>query len=204
MKTIETKGEMKREELFNKAVEYFMNGDYQNSLFCYSLILKEYPEDKEARIGALLCDMAMESATEAHALFDYYTVLKEEDEEGNAEEIIEDLIDSFNTDSEKINRLLKNTQNFDVDMEDGINYNDFKMLIEDRGSFRRAFEDIMFSTRVIIEEKKDFIDFLEQLIKNGFDEMALSYLEDAYTIYPADEKLQELFEKIKPMTNHEN
>jgi len=209
LKEIETekimkKGDMKKEELFDKAIKYFMEGDYKNALFFFSLILKEYPEDKESRIGVLLCDMALDGATEAHALFDYYTVLKDGDEEGNAEDLIEDLIHSFNNDPQSINRVIKNGPDYDTDFEDGINYNDFKMLIENRGSFKRAFEDIMFSTRVIIEEKNDFIDFLEQLIKNGFNEMALNYLEDAYSIYPADKKLQELFEKIKPMSNHEN
>ncbi len=46
-----------------------------------------------------------------------------------------------------------------------------------RGSFRVAFEDIMFSTKVAIENKEDFYDFVTKLIDNGFENTAYTYLE---------------------------
>ena len=35
-----------------------------------------------------------------------------------------------------------------------------------RGGFKSVFEDIMFSTRVMIDNRDDFLEFLQNLIKN--------------------------------------
>ncbi len=69
-------------------------------------------------------------------------------------------------------------------------------LIEARGSFKEAFEDIMFSTKVIISRKEDFVDFLAKLIENGFVEISLNYLESAVTLFPNDEQLLTLIKKV--------
>lgn len=60
-------------------------------------------------------------------------------------------------------------------LENGIKYEDFIALIQSRGSFKEVFEDIMFSTKVIISRKEDFVDFLAKLIENGFVEVSLNY-----------------------------
>ena len=54
----------------------------------------------------------------------------------------------------------------------------------------------MFSTRVVISEKRDFISFLDDLVTNGFNEMALNYLESASAIFPSSKKIRDLFDKI--------
>ena len=69
-------------------------------------------------------------------------------------------------------------------------------LIEARGSFKEAFEDIMFSTKVIISRKEDFVDFLAKLIENGFVEISLNYLESAVTLFPNDEQLLTLIKRV--------
>ncbi|MBN2832720.1 MAG: tetratricopeptide repeat protein, partial [Campylobacterales bacterium] len=79
----------------------------------------------------------------------------------------------------------------------GIKYEDFLTLIESRGSFKEAFEDIMFSTKVIISKKEDFVDFLSKLMENGFVEMSLNYLESAVTLFPNDEQLLSLIKKVQ-------
>ena len=55
----------------------------------------------------------------------------------------------------------------------------------------------MFSTKVIIHKKDDFIDFLEKLIDNGFKEVSMNYFESASQLYPHDEKLQQLVKKVE-------
>ena len=84
-----------------------------------------------------------------------------------------------------------------INAENGIKYEDFLALIESRGSFKEAFEDIMFSTKVIISKKEDFVDFLAKLIDNGFIEMSLNYLENAITLFPNDEQLLFLIKKVQ-------
>ena len=54
----------------------------------------------------------------------------------------------------------------------------------------------MFSTKVIITEKEDFVDFLDKLIEHGYTDMALSYLESALGAYPSDEPLRKLLKKL--------
>ena len=84
-----------------------------------------------------------------------------------------------------------------INAENGIKYEDFMSLIQSRGSFKEAFEDIMFSTKVIISKKEDFVDFLAKLIENGFVEISLNYLENAVTLFPNDEQLISLIKKAQ-------
>jgi hypothetical protein len=79
-------------------------------------------------------------------LFDYYQIIKLEKD--NPMEIIESIIDDITTSSYQLNNLLSQIEN-DVDNSDGMGYDDFLDLVESKGDFKRAFEDIMFSTKVI-------------------------------------------------------
>ena len=183
------------DQLLKKASEHFMKREYQEALDTYLLVLQHNPTQKEALLGTMLCDMLQEDEEEAVALFEYYIVLKEEKTQ-NPEDVIIAMIKELDRDQEEIAKL------FDMEKEnilgiEGISYSDFMKIVHDRGSFREAFEDIMFSTKVIITKKSDFFDFLDRLIKNGFTDMVYSYLEDASKLYPTDKKLQEFVEKLE-------
>ena len=77
-------------------------------------------------------------------------------------------------------------------------------MVDSGESFKEIFENIMFSTRVIITKKEDFIDFLDNLIEHGFAEMALSYLENALSVYPSDKMLRKLLKKLSKGKKIEN
>jgi len=188
----------KTEKILERAENYFYSGNYEEAMRMYGILLKDFPDLQEARIGAILSDIANENDEEAQALFEYYQVLKNEDNE-NAEKIIEEMIVSLDDALEKISSLLDGTLLGKDEYVNGINYNDFKELVRQRGSFRRAFEDIMFSTRVVITEKNDLLDFLQQLVNNGFNEMAMRYIEGAAIAYPGEEKIQDLIKKMKDL-----
>ncbi len=188
----------KTKKALQRAENYFYSGDYDEAMRQYAILLKDHPQLKEARIGAILTDIAIENDEEAQALFEYYQVLKNENDE-NAEAIIEGMIGTFDNALEKISDILdsallpKETQ----EPVDGIGYCDFKELVGLRGSFKRAFEDIMFSTKVVISEKEDLLDFIQQLVENGFNEMAMRYIEGAAIAYPGESRIQEIIDKIK-------
>ena len=188
----------KTEKILERAENYFYSGNYEEAMRMYGILLKDFPDLQEARIGAILSDIANENDEEAQALFEYYQVLKNEDNE-NAEKIIEEMIVSLDDALEKISSLLDGTLLGKDEYVNGINYNDFKELVRQRGSFRRAFEDIMFSTRVVITEKNDLLDFLQQLVNNGFNEMAMRYIEGVAIAYPGEEKIQDLIKKMKDL-----
>jgi len=77
-------------------------------------------------------------------------------------------------------------------------------VLDEGADFKETFENIMFSTKVIITEKEDFIDFLDKLIEHNFTEMALTYLENALAIYPTDILLMKLLKKLAQGKNIEN
>jgi len=181
--------------LLQRAEGEFLKGDYRNALRSYGLILKDYPTLDEAKIGVYLSDLGIESEEEAQALFDYYQLIKSEKE--NAVDIIDGLIDSLDSSKQYIQELLLNPVQEEVEYGDGIRYADFLSLVESRGSFRKAFEDIMFSTKVVITEKDEFIDFVTQLANDGFDEMALNYLDATTSLFGNDQDVLALYNVVK-------
>jgi len=180
--------------LLERAEGEFLNGDFRNALRSYGLILKDHPTLDEAKIGVYLSDLGIESEEEAQALFDYYQVIKSE--KPNAVDIIDGLIDSLDSSKKQIHELLMNPLEEQVEYGDGIRYSDFLVLIESRGSFREAFEDIMFSTKVVITDKDEFIDFVTQLSKEGFDEMALGYLDATTSLFGDDQDVLALYNVV--------
>lgn len=180
-----------------KGIEKFYVKNFTEAMLQFALALSEDPKSKEARIGAILCDMAAQNEEQAMALFEYYILTKENGAE-DCEDVMEEIINSVEEHSEKIAHLFtENDLEALINAENGIKYEDFMSLIKSRGSFKEAFEDIMFSTKVIISKKEDFVDFLSKLIDNGFIEMSLNYLESAITLFPNDEQLLSLIKKAQ-------
>jgi len=177
------------------ASDSFSKAKYEQALRNYALVLKDYPNSQEAYNGAILSEMAMSGEASAIALFDYYEVLKDEDSE-QADTIIREILNSLDGTMDELSQMLNEPFKNQVEFENGISYEDFKLLVEEDGDFKKIFVNIMFSTRVIISEKDDFLDFLQQLIQNGFQEMALSYVDSALSVYKNDPKLMEIFNNI--------
>jgi len=184
-----------QEILLQRAEKEFLQAEYQQALRLYGLILKDYPNLDDAKVGVYLSDLGIESSDEAQALFDYYLVIRLEKE--NTVDIIKDLIYSLDSTKKELSELL--TDPFDEQMEyaDGIRYSDFLSLIESRGSFKKAFEDIMFSTKVVIRDKTEFINFVKQLADEGFNEMALGYLDATATMFGNDQEVLALYNVVK-------
>ncbi len=177
------------------ANEHFSNEQYAQALRNYALVLKDFPETKAAYNGAILSEMAMSGESGAEALFDYYDVLRE-DNVDQADTIIAEILETMNGTLDQLGELFNEPIKSRIVYEDGILYSEFKELVEDNGDFKRIFENIMFSTRVIITEKEDFVDFLENLIEYNYREMALSYLESALAVYVNDTQLRKLLRSL--------
>lgn len=182
--------------LLDEANAYFINKDYDQALFTYSQLVSQYPQIKEYKLYAIFCDIASEDEAKAISLFDYFTISKDENLD-EAIKYVENVIDAYDGDVEKMMDILKDISASTVDSLDAIKYEDFKQLIIDRGSFRIAFEDIMFSTKVAIESKEDFFDFVSNLIENGFNTTAYSYLDGFNEYFSYDTKIEELYKKLE-------
>ncbi|MEA2047977.1 MAG: hypothetical protein U9O64_05955 [Campylobacterota bacterium] len=181
--------------LLKRAENEFLKGDYVNALRSYGLILKDYPALDEAKVGVYLSDLGIESEEEAQALFDYYQLIKSEKE--NAVDIIDGLIETLDTSKYQLDELLVKPVEEQIEYADGIRYSDFMDLVKSRGSFKKAFEDIMFSTKVVITNKEEFIDFVKLLSKEGFDEMVLSYLDASSKLFGNDQEILALYHVVR-------
>ncbi|MCD6190818.1 MAG: hypothetical protein J7K14_04660 [Sulfurimonas sp.] len=182
-------------KILTQAKDSFSKADFKNALEKFAQVLQNYPNSKEAYNGVILSEMAMSGEGGAEALFDYYEILKEDDRE-QADFIMEEILQNMDGSLEKLSEVFAEPLRDRLELEDGILYQDFKTIIEGGESFKETFENIMFSTRVIITKKEDFIDFLDNLIDHDFAEMALTYLENALSIYPSDELLRKLLKKL--------
>jgi len=177
--------------LLQRAQDQFLNKDYINALRIYGLLLKDYPLSKDARVGAYLSDMGLDLDDDAQALFDYYLTIRGSIDD--AEEIINELSKTIYSTRIIIQDQIDNITEEQPELQNGISYDDFVALIDNKGNFREAFENIMFSTKVIITTKSDFIDFVNRLITAKYYDIALKYLDsigdnfygsqDVYSLY---------------------
>jgi len=182
-------------QILSQAKDSFSKAEYKNALENFATVLQNYPNSREAYNGVILAEMALSGEGGAEALFNYYEVLKVDDKE-QADVIMSKILQDIDGSLEKLSKVFTDPIRERLESEDGILYKDFKNILDEGGEFRETFENIMFSTRVIITQKDDFLDFLDRLIEHDFEEMALTYLENALSIYPSDKLLRKLFKKL--------
>ena len=182
--------------LLNEANSFFTQKKFEKALFLYSQLSSEFPDNKEYQIYALFCDVASEDEEKAMSLYDYFAVVKDENLE-DAIKYVEDVINAYDGDIDKMMEILKEVSSSTIDSLDAIRYEDFKKLIDSRGSFRIAFEDIMFSTKVAIENKDDFFDFVTKLIDNDFNTTAYTYLDGFNEYFSYDQEIEKLYKKLE-------
>jgi len=180
--------------LLNNAQKKFLEDKFNDSLREYGLIYRDNPTLQEAKIGVFLSDLALDNEMEAKALFEYYQVIKDERDDAHIEidEIIQDLYQT----QAKIQDIFLKPLKDKAEYEDGIRYSDFVSHIKYRGGFKEALEDIICSTRVILTNKDEFRDFIIQLIDNGFDDMAISYLDNTAYLFGNDQEILKLYELV--------
>ncbi|WP_419770409.1 MAG: hypothetical protein ACNI3C_01035 [Candidatus Marinarcus sp.] len=182
--------------LLNDAHLLFSQKQYDKAIFLYSQLSSMYPDNKEYPQYALFCDIASEDENKGISLFDYFSVVKN----SNLDEAIayvDNVIKAFDGDNEKMLKMLEDITHSTIESLDAVTYDDFIKLVESRGSFRVAFEDIMFSTKVAIDSKEDFFDFVTKLIDNDFNNTAYSYLDGFNDIFSYDKKVEELYKKLE-------
>ena len=182
--------------LLNEANSFFTQKKFEKALFLYSQLSSNFPQNKEYPIYALFCDIASEDEEKAISLYDYFSIIKDENLE-EAIRYVEDVINAYDGDIDKMMEVLKELSTSTVESLDAIRYEDFKKLIDSRGSFRIAFEDIMFSTKVAIENKDDFFDFVTKLIDNDFNSTAYTYLDGFNEYFSYDKEIEKLYKKLE-------
>lgn len=187
------------QQIVDNANAAFVSKDYSKALFLFGQLSSLESSNEEYKLCAIFCDIATENEEKAQALYDYLTIAKAEDKD-TAITYIYDLIEAYDGDQEKMMSILKDITNQSVESLEAIQYEDFINLVKDRGSFRIAFEDIMFSTKIALESKEDFFDFVEKLIDNGFNTTAYSYLDSFNEYFSYDSHIEKLYKKLDEKT----
>ena len=163
-----TANDLKILELANSL---YASGKYLKAMQKYNELVSKYPDNEEFKLYILLCDIATENEEKSNMFYDYFTVAKIENLD-NAIEYVKGMIKAYDGDVEEITKLLQEISSMAVESLDAIDYKDFLELVQSRGNFKEAFEDIMFSTKVAITSKDDFFDFVNKLIDNDFETSA--------------------------------
>lgn len=184
------------DNLLQKAHGFFVAGEYDKALFLYSQASFSNPNNVEYQIYALFCDIASEDDARAQELFDYFLIQKE-DNLDIAIKYVQDSVNAYDGDQELILKMIQDVSEQTIQSLDAIDYTDFLELEKTRGSFKIAYEDIMFSTKVSISNKDDLVDFINKLIENGFDTTAYSYLDGFNEVFSYDKDLTDLYEKLE-------
>lgn len=190
--------------ILSEAKKYFSQSNYQKALEKFAAALQKDPSSKEAFNGVILSEMALSGEGGAEELFDYYEILQSEDKE-SADEIMSEILENMDGALEQLSEVFAEPLRNRLEAEDGILYEDFaEILRQNGGDFKKIFDSVMFSTKVIITKREDFLRFLDQLIENRYNEMALNYLENALSIFPTDTQLRNLFKKLATRLGVEN
>ena len=109
-------------------------------------------------------------------------------------------ISSIDKDMEEILKMVefkKQEDKQENEFEDGyaLNYQDFLKSEEELG-FQKSFENIIYSTKLVIDNRDDFLDFLEKLLDNGYKDMTLNYIENVMPHFWANDRFIKLQEKL--------
>lgn len=183
----------------NKAKLAFNKRQYLRVLeiLSYAHLLLDKLDDKESLyfdMLSMLSDMALEYEDEARALFEYYQVIRSKNDQ-EALEIVLEMIENFDKNLYALNLAIWSLQEAEIDKNDGILYEDFEIHSAKVG-FKEAFEDLMFSSKIIFTNKNEFLFFVRNLVKFGFEDIAINYFENAGNLLSFDKDFMRLYQKI--------
>lgn len=189
----------KKRILIRKGFEHFESKQYQSAMQLFSDALRLDENDLEAKIGVLLTDMASDFPNESHGFYELYQTMLDNNPRSLRQKVQQSILESiksFDNGLEKLSAIFFDEQK-DIKAEQisGIFYSDFKAICESK-SFKEAFENLLFSTKIIFTQKEDFYSFLNDLLDNGYAEYCLQYVESMREIVFYDPKLEAILKRL--------
>ena len=195
---------MNSADIYNEANFAFAQKDYKRAFFLYNSLLSEYPQNKEYEMLAVISDIASENEERAIFLNDFFVVAVDKLGLEEALRITQSFISAYDGNDEKYYEVMQIMTKQEIEHINAISYDDFKNVVLSRGSFKKAFEDIRFCTKIALNSQVDFIDFITQLIENDFANYALAYLDGFAQFFPFDNQLIELYKKLEGKDSDNN
>ena len=161
-------------------IKAFRENDFHNAKLFFVLAY-EKRKNQKLLVFISLCTLALTSYEEAILLFEFYL------KHYKHASIVKDMEKLLNVSESRLN-LAKNLKD---DENKALSYKDFLESEKELG-FKQSFENVIFANKLIISDKNDFLDFLEKLLDNGYEEMMLNYLENTSTIFSGNQKFERL------------
>jgi tetratricopeptide (TPR) repeat protein len=183
------------QKILTQAHTLFTSREYNKALFLYSQVVSLDPTNIEYQLYCIFCDLSYENEEKAQNLFEYFNVAKDLNF-NDAVKYVQDILNAYDGDNDKMMNLLKDISATNTESLDAIEYKDFMSLVDSRGSFKEAYQNIMFSTKVAISTKVDLVDFIDKLIENNFNDTAYNYLDGFNEFFRYDKEVINLYEKL--------
>ena len=169
-----------KRKLIKKGFDALSERRYLGAMKFFSEALSLDSGDLEAKIGVLIADIATDFPKKAEVFNELYHILLSTIPRAGRVDLqrqMLDLLSSFDEGLSEISQTMQKEENLESEVLDGVAYKDFQKMCETKG-FKEVFENLIFSTKVIFTSREDFYTFLKDLIENGFENIALSYIED--------------------------
>lgn len=165
-------------------IEHFYKKDFHTAKMYFSLAYKKR-KNKRLLNFISLCDLALKNMKDAFFLFEFYL---DNYKMPNVDKDFEGVLSSFESEFEE-------AKEEEFGGVHALSYRDFLKSEENIG-FQKSFENVVFGTKLIIDDKEDFLDFLEKLLENGYKDMTLSYIESLSSHFWANDRFIKLQEKL--------
>lgn len=190
MKKIDTSVTPTKRTLQKKAFAMFSKCKFKESFMLYEMAFWLDTSDLDSIIGMYLSDIGIEFPDDAIGIFDAYQVslkTKPRSEKYFTQKTILKLIQAFD---KKNNAITNNHRKFiemyetHYESHDAISFRDIQELLKTI-SFKEIYTSVIIKSKLIFSEKNEFYEFLNLLIKNGFPEASMTYI-DALPQYDLD------------------
>lgn len=167
------------------AIKHFYNKDFNTARTYFCLAYERRP-NKRLLNFIDLCNLAFKAPKEAFLLFEFYlahyTI-------PNIDKDLAEILENVDLRQEQRER-----QN-EVEESNALSYGDFLQSERVLG-FKKSFENVIFNTKLIIDNKDDFLDFLEKLFDNGYKDIVFTYLENVSPHLWSNERFMRLHKKL--------
>jgi hypothetical protein len=181
-----------------RAISLLHKQDFKNARKLFSLVYSDDPQNQDAKAGLLLTSLPENMKNEIASLHELYDAVKTFDKEGSYK-VLEEIAEAFEINARaNQNLLLPNHLKTD---EFGITYGDLKTILQNTKNKRETLQSIFFGTKVLIDNKDEFFEFIDILIENRYYDMALNHIDYASAVFANDKKISQLLLKIKKLEN---
>ncbi|RDU60776.1 hypothetical protein [Helicobacter marmotae] len=180
-----------------KAFALFTHRRYKEAFELFGHNLGLDADNTESLIGLLLSDIAQDFEEQALNLYEYYQVLlSQEVSKQKAREQILKTIENLDKNTNNVLALLRDIEHLRAECIEGILYQDFKRIAQERQNFKQTFEDLMFSTKIVFTHKNEFYEFLSELIDNDYQDLSLEYIETLKKGIAYDSEIEKILQKV--------